>query len=214
MSSVITYLGDLDLTLFHYVNSFCGQRLALDHIANGLEDSQLKGLAFSATFGVLWFQRSKDQFRRRQTLILLLVAIILSLVVARMFADLLPFRLRPMFAADIGYRAPLFIPIAISRIGVVSRVTPPRSSLSWRPAFGCFSMVGPCVALFRCDGTRCTHLFRPSLSRRRSCRSADWWRDHNCDQQRVYASADCNADPRFRKASACHFLRPVISVPL
>jgi membrane-associated phospholipid phosphatase len=105
---VITYLGDLDLTLFHYVNSFCGQSLALDHIANRLEDGQLKGLAFSATFGALWFQRSKDQFRRRQTLILLLVAIILSLVVARMFADLLPFRLRPMFAADIGYRAPLF----------------------------------------------------------------------------------------------------------
>ena len=109
LSSVITYLGDSDLTLFHYVTGASGQSLALDHIANRLGDSQLKGLAFSATFGAPWFQRwAKHQFRRRQTLILLLVAIILSLVVARVFADLLPFRLRPMFAADIGYRAPLF----------------------------------------------------------------------------------------------------------
>jgi hypothetical protein len=104
---VISYLGDLDLTLFHYVNSSCGQSLALDRIANRLEDGQLKGLAL----------RSKDQFRRRQTLILLLVAI-------------LPFRLRPMFAADVGYRAPHF--------HTDSRVTTPRSSLSWRPAFGLF----------------------------------------------------------------------------
>lgn len=108
MSSVSAYLGDLDLTLFHYINGLCGQYLALDHMANRLESGQLKGLAFSATFGVLWFQRAKDQFRRRETLILMLVAIVLSLVIARICADLLPFRVRPMFVPDIGYQAPLF----------------------------------------------------------------------------------------------------------
>jgi undecaprenyl-diphosphatase len=108
MSSMIAYLGDLDLTLFHYINGLCGQYLALDHIANRIESVQLKGLAFFATFGVLWFQRTKDQFRRRETLILMIVAIVLSLVIARICADLLPFRVRPMFVPDIGYQAPLF----------------------------------------------------------------------------------------------------------
>ena len=108
MSSVIGYFREFDLTLFHYINSFCGQSLALDHIANRLESGQLKGLLFSATFGALWFHRGKDQFGKRQTLIVLLIAIVLSLILARICADLLPFRVRPMFAADIGYRAPLF----------------------------------------------------------------------------------------------------------
>jgi undecaprenyl-diphosphatase len=103
-----TFLTDLDQTLFHYINSFCGQSLALDHIANRLESSQLKGLAFCATFGALWFQWAKNQVRQRQTLVLLLVAIVVSLVVARICADLLPFRERPMFRPDIGYQAPLF----------------------------------------------------------------------------------------------------------
>jgi undecaprenyl-diphosphatase len=108
MSSVTAYLGDLDLSLFHYINGLCGQYLALDHIANRLESGQLKGLALSATFGALWFQRAEDQFRRRETLILTLVAVVLSLVVARICADLLPFRIRPMFVPHIGYQAPLF----------------------------------------------------------------------------------------------------------
>jgi hypothetical protein len=103
-----TFLTNLDQTLFHYINGFCGQSLALDHIANRLESGQLKGLAFCATFGALWFQRVKNQVRQRQTLILLLVAIVVSLVVACICADLLPFRERPMFRPDIGYQTSLF----------------------------------------------------------------------------------------------------------
>jgi hypothetical protein len=35
-------------------------------------------------------------------------AIVVSLFVARLFANLLPFRVRPMFTSGIGYRPPLF----------------------------------------------------------------------------------------------------------
>jgi hypothetical protein len=76
MVLVTTFLANLDQILFHYINNFCGQSLALDHIANRLESGQLKGLAFCATFGALWFQRAKKQFRQRETLFLLLVAIV------------------------------------------------------------------------------------------------------------------------------------------
>jgi hypothetical protein len=34
-----TFLTNLDQTLFHYINSFCGHSLALDYIANRLESS-------------------------------------------------------------------------------------------------------------------------------------------------------------------------------
>jgi undecaprenyl-diphosphatase len=104
----VSFLNDIDYALFHAINGFCGQSSAVDHIVSGLESYQVKGLAFMGTFGVLWFQRTKDQARQRETLVLILLAIVISLVVARALAGLLPFRTRPMFASDFGYRAPLF----------------------------------------------------------------------------------------------------------
>jgi undecaprenyl-diphosphatase len=104
----VSYLGDMDLTAFHAINSFCGQTFMVDRIVAGAENYQLKGLAFMGTFAALWFQRTKTQSRRRAILVLVLLAIVLSLVIDRTLADLLPFRQRPMFTTGIGYRAPLF----------------------------------------------------------------------------------------------------------
>src|SRR5665213_929521 len=109
MSTFTSQLNGIDLVLFHTINGWCGRNLLLDHVVNRLESSQLKGLFFVGTFAALWFQRAKAQARRREALILLMIAIVLSLIVARGFADLLPFRVRPMFTSGIGYRAPLFV---------------------------------------------------------------------------------------------------------
>ena len=106
--SILSDLNSIDLVVFHVINGFCGQTLVLDHIAGRLDSAQLKGLAFIGTFGALWFQPAKTQARQWETLILLLIAIVLSLIVARLFANLLPFRVRPMFTSDIGYRPPLY----------------------------------------------------------------------------------------------------------
>jgi undecaprenyl-diphosphatase len=100
-----SYLTKIDLELFRIINGLCGRYLLLDHVINRLDDAQLKGLAFMSTFGVLWFQRTKAKARQRETLILLLLALVLSLILSRALADVLPFRLRPMFMPGIGYRA-------------------------------------------------------------------------------------------------------------
>jgi membrane-associated phospholipid phosphatase len=107
MDTFISFLSTIDLAAFHAINGFCGQNLLLDQVINQLESVHLKGLAFIGTFGALWFQRTKSQVQQRETLILLLIAIVLSLIVARLFAQLLPFRVRPMFTSGIGYRPPL-----------------------------------------------------------------------------------------------------------
>ena len=108
MNTLISNLSSIDLLLFHAINGLCGQNFMIDRVAAHFESLQLKGLVFSATFGALWFRQTKTQVRDRETLILLLIAIVLSLVVARVFANLLPFRVRPMFTSGIGYHAPLF----------------------------------------------------------------------------------------------------------
>jgi undecaprenyl-diphosphatase len=103
----VSHLRTVDLTLFHIINGLCGQDAILDQFAFLLESLHLKGLVFMSTFGVFWFQRSKNLARQRETLILLLLAVPLSIVVARSLADLLPFRTRPMYAPGIGFRAPI-----------------------------------------------------------------------------------------------------------
>jgi undecaprenyl-diphosphatase len=105
----VSYLKEIDFVTFHAINSICGQNLMVDRIVSVLERSELKGLALMGTFGALWFQRTETQARQRGILILVLFAVVLSLVVDRALADhLLPFRVRPMFTPDVGYRAPLF----------------------------------------------------------------------------------------------------------
>jgi undecaprenyl-diphosphatase len=107
MDSFLAYLSSIDLEMFHTINGWSGRSVAFDHIANRLENVQLKSLAFVGTFGALWFRPIKTQNRQRETLVLMLLAIVVSLIVARLFANLLPFRTRPMFTSGIGYRPPL-----------------------------------------------------------------------------------------------------------
>jgi membrane-associated phospholipid phosphatase len=97
-----------DLVLFTYINGFCGRSFLLDHISNRLEDVHLKGLLILGTFGVLWFRHTPSQIKQRETLVLILLSVVVSLVAARALAHLLPFRQRPMFTSGIGYREPLF----------------------------------------------------------------------------------------------------------
>jgi undecaprenyl-diphosphatase len=104
----LAQLTSIDLAWFHSINGWSGRSPILDRVQSHLEDARLKGILFSATFGALWFQRTKFQLQRRETLVLTLLAIVLSIIAARGFADLLPFRQRPMFTADIGFRPPLF----------------------------------------------------------------------------------------------------------
>lgn len=104
----VSYLRELDLTIFQSINGFCGQNPRLDRFVIRMDFSTLKGLIFMGTFGALWFQRADDQARRRETLVIMLFAILLSIIAARAAAILLPFRIRPMFVSDIGFHAPLF----------------------------------------------------------------------------------------------------------
>jgi undecaprenyl-diphosphatase len=100
-------LADLDLSIFHIINGVCGGSFVLGRFAEQMDDYLFKGLVVMGTFGVLWFQPA-DQIRRREILTMTLIAVVPSLLVNRLISTLFPFRVRPMFAPDIGYRAPLF----------------------------------------------------------------------------------------------------------
>jgi undecaprenyl-diphosphatase len=104
----MAFLSDLNLAIFHFINGFCGSNETLDRLVGALDVFGLKGIALMGTFGVLWFQPSPDQARRREILIVTLVAMSAAILASRAISSLAPFEMRPMATSGIGYRAPLY----------------------------------------------------------------------------------------------------------
>jgi len=98
---------NLDLAVLHAVNGFCGNSI-LDRIA-AYEESNFffKGGLYLAAYWWFWF--TPDQNRRqanRRIILITFVGTVLALALDRALADTLPFRVRPMYAPNIGYHAP------------------------------------------------------------------------------------------------------------
>ena len=98
---------DFDIFLFHSVNAWCGNRV-LDHLVNYEEQHDLlKGGIFLAVYWWFWFAPSGERWNtNRRRIIAALIGVFFALVAARALAMALPFRMRPMFAAGIGYHPP------------------------------------------------------------------------------------------------------------
>lgn len=101
---MIDFLAGLDVSIFRTLNDFCGWSPTLDRIVVHLE--VLKGALFMGIVGVLWYWPDKEMPRRRQTLLVMILAVALSLVANRVVSMLLPYRDRPMYS--IGANAPTF----------------------------------------------------------------------------------------------------------
>src|SRR5580704_18568144 len=94
LSAVINFVAGLDLSIFRALNDFCGQSPALDRIVVHLE--VLKGSLFMGIVGVLWYWPDREMPRRRETLLVMILTVALSLVLNRAISLLLPYRDRPM----------------------------------------------------------------------------------------------------------------------
>jgi len=104
----MNWLADIDLSLFHAINDYCGRSWALDHFLGSLQGNNLiSGGLYLASFWALWLQPTDGQ-ARREMLITLLFAVVLSLILNRLLSIIVPFRVRPMYELGIGFRAPLY----------------------------------------------------------------------------------------------------------
>ncbi len=101
---LLTYF---DLPILHAINGLCGNNALLDRFVSHFA-LDFKWAISLCVFWVLWFQRAEDQEQRHKVLILIVVAVLLSLVVNRTISVLMPYRVRPMETAGIGYRLPMF----------------------------------------------------------------------------------------------------------
>lgn len=98
---------NLDLAIFHAVNSLCGNWV-LDRIAMYEESNYFfKGGLFLAIYWWFWFVPDPDRRQaNRRIIVIAITGTVLALALNRALADTLPFRVRPMYASDVGYHAP------------------------------------------------------------------------------------------------------------
>lgn len=90
------FLEGLDVSVYRFVNAFCGTSETLDRVM--YHSAGPGGVLLLGLFGLFWFRQDSDQYRRRQTLILVVPAVALALIANRTISTLLPFRVRPMYA--------------------------------------------------------------------------------------------------------------------
>jgi len=101
MSNVIDFLIGLDVSLYRAVNNLCGVNPTLDRIA--IHAQIIQGTLFVGAVGALWFWPG-DRKRQRETIVITILAIAVSLILNRTVSTLLPFRDRPVYA--LGAKAP------------------------------------------------------------------------------------------------------------
>ena len=104
---VVAMLHHWDLLLFHAVNGWCGN-WALDRVVFYEQGNQLlEGGVILTCYWWFWFATPDDRRERyRRTIIAALIGVFLALLTSRILATALPFRVRPMYVAGIGYHAP------------------------------------------------------------------------------------------------------------
>jgi undecaprenyl-diphosphatase len=103
MSIFTDFLVGLDVSLYRALNDLCGSNPTLDRIA--VHAQIIQGTIFVGIVGALWFW-PEDRKRQRETIIIMILAIAVSLILNRTVSTLLPFRDRPMYT--LGAKAPGF----------------------------------------------------------------------------------------------------------
>jgi membrane-associated phospholipid phosphatase len=100
-------LQEFDLWLFHLVNAWSGS-WTLDRIVGYEEGNNFfKGGLLLIAYWWFWFAGSGESREAdRRKIIAVFVGALAALVLNRALSAAFPFRIRPMFAAGIGYRPP------------------------------------------------------------------------------------------------------------
>lgn len=90
-------IHQVDVAVYKYLNSLAGDWLVDRIVAAEESNHLLKGGLFLTLYWYAWFRPGVAQGRRRLQIVTVFMGTLGSLVVARLLATFLPFRVRPMF---------------------------------------------------------------------------------------------------------------------
>jgi undecaprenyl-diphosphatase len=100
-------MNTFDAGILRFLNQFARHSQLFDTAVDGLATTNLmKGGVLILFFWWVWFVPGKANDRNRQIVVATLLSAVLAVVVGRLLADHLPFRLRPLQAHELGFIAP------------------------------------------------------------------------------------------------------------
>lgn len=96
-----------DAEILRFLNQFAHQSRVFDGaMAAVARHAVFKGWVLVSVFWWVWFQPGDANVRNRKTVVVTLMSAVLCVVVGRLLADFLPFRVRPMNSAELGLVLP------------------------------------------------------------------------------------------------------------
>ncbi len=98
----------LNLAVFHLINGFAGRPMLDRFVMFAMDATVFHNALIAAPYVILWFHDRRPQVRVR--LALGLMAGVLAILIARTLAHVMPFEVRPAFAAASGFK-PLSAPL-------------------------------------------------------------------------------------------------------
>lgn len=102
------YIDGLDVQALTWLHQFIGRSRVFDSLAaGGLNNSLLKFGPLAFVICWFWFDAHPHRERRREQLIQALLIAVAALLLGRILALAMPFRLRPAYRLDVGLLYPL-----------------------------------------------------------------------------------------------------------
>ncbi|MCC2640517.1 MAG: putative Phosphoesterase, superfamily [Nitrospira sp.] len=100
-----------DAALLHFFNQFVERSWTFDNLIYLISDSDvIKGYSVLLLFWWAWFRR-KEPEKDQRTVLLTLFAGLSAVVVSRLMQIVLPYRPRPVYAADLDFKIPSALPL-------------------------------------------------------------------------------------------------------
>ena len=103
----MNYFFDLvqgfDLRIYHFLSRFAGNWFIDRTVAFQESNEVFKGGFIIAAYWWVWFRRGPDREKHRKTIIAIMFATVLAVVVTRILAAVLPFRLRPVYDPNLEH---------------------------------------------------------------------------------------------------------------
>jgi undecaprenyl-diphosphatase len=100
-------VNPFDTGILHFLNQFAGRSWVFDNLIVLISLNYfVKGGVVVALFWWAWFREEEEKIKNREILFFGIITSVLSIAVARILADALPFRARPLHNPALHFRLP------------------------------------------------------------------------------------------------------------
>lgn len=99
-------MNGFDVAIIHFVNQFAQRSFIFDEVVSFLTRTAMQGAVVFAVLWGIWFHKCESQTRNRELVICGFATSIFAILVARVLALSLPFRVRPIFVSALHFRIP------------------------------------------------------------------------------------------------------------